>query len=143
MTAGRLKATDLPATTNTVVYQADIDHTASVLVTAANRTAGALDYRLAIRDYDQILRIQGPQVNSNGGVASTHKFAKGNPISAYKLVVSPGFTFQDSVPGATITTTNESKAQLLDVFKPTDTITQYVQFKDISDILWDLSLIHI
>lgn len=137
MTAGRLKATDLPATTNTVVYQADIDHTASVLVTAANRTAGALDYRLAIRDYDQILRIQGPQVNSNGGVASTHKFAKGNPISAYKLVVSPGFTFQDSVPGATITTTNESKAQLLDVFKPTDTITQYVQFKDISDILWD------
>ena len=90
MTAGRLKATNLAATTNTVVYTADIEHTASVLVTAANRTAGVLDYRLALRDYDQILRVSGPQENSNGGVASTHEFTKGNPISGYKLKLSPG-----------------------------------------------------
>ena len=125
MTAGRLKATNLAATTNTVVYTADIEHTASVLVTAANRTAGVLDYRLALRDYDQILRVSGPQENSNGGVASTHEFTKGNPISGYKLKLSPGFTYQEAIPGAQITTNNGAQAKILDVFKPTDTITYY------------------
>lgn len=137
MTAGRLKATNLAATTNTVVYTADIDHTASVLVTAANRTAGVLDYRLALRDYDQILRVSGPQENSNGGVASTHEFTKGNPISGYKLKLSPGFTYQEAIPGAQITTNNGAQAKILDVFKPTDTIIYYTKFVDISDITLD------
>ena len=96
MTAGRLASKYLSATTNTVVYSADIDSTASVMVTAANWSGGAATYRLGLRDYDQILSVSGPQVNSNGSVASTHKFAKGNPVSAYKLTLSPGFTYSSS-----------------------------------------------
>ena len=134
MTAGRLASKYLSATTNTVVYSADIDSTASVMVTAANWSGGAATYRLGLRDYDQILRISGPQVNSNGGLASTHKFAKGNPVSAYKLTLSPGFTYSDAVPGTNITSTNGSTAKMLDVFKPTSTINYYVKFEEISDI---------
>lgn len=137
MTAGRLKATNLAATTNTVVYTADIEHTASVLVTAANRTAGVLDYRLALRDYDQILQVSGPQENSNGGVASIHEFQKGNPISGYRLKLSPGFTYQEAIPGAQITSNNGAQAKILDVFKPTDTITYYTKFVDLSDLILD------
>jgi len=136
MTAGRLAAKYLSATTNTVVYGADIDSTASVMVTAANWSGGAATYRLALRDYDQILRVSGPQTNSNGGVASTHQFAKGNPISAYKLKVSPGFTYATAVPGTTITTALGSTAKLLDVYKPTDTINYYVKFEEISDLVF-------
>ena len=134
MTAGRLASKYLSAATNTVVYSADIDSTASVMVTAANWSGGAATYRLGLRDYDQILRVSGPQVNGNGGVASTHKFAKGNPVSAYKLNVSPGFTFTDAVPGTNISSTNGATAKLLDVFKPTDTINYYVKFEEILDI---------
>ncbi len=134
MTAGRLASKYLSATTNTVVYSADIDSTASVMVTAANWSGGAATYRLGLRDYDQILRINGPQVNSNGGIASTHKFAKGNPVSAYKLTLSPGFAYSSAVPGTNITSTNGSTAKMLDVFKPTDTINYYVKFEEISDI---------
>ena len=113
MTAGRLASKYLSATTNTVVYSADIDSTASVMVTVANWSGGAATYRLGLRDYDQILRVSGPQVNSNGGVASTHKFAKGNPVSAYKLNVSPGFTFTDAIPGTNISSTNGATAKPL------------------------------
>ena len=134
MTAGRLASKYLSATTNTVVYSADIDSTASVMVTAANWSGGAATYRLGLRDYDQILRVSGPQVNSNGGLASTHKFAKGNPVSAYKLTLSPGFTYSDAVPGTNILSTNGSSAKMLDVFKPTSTINYYVKFEEISDI---------
>jgi len=136
MTAGRLAAKYLSATTNTVVYGADIDSTASVMVTAANWSGGAATYRLALRDYDQILRVSGPQINSNGGVASTHQFAKGNPVSSYKLKVSPGFTYDEAVPGTTITTALGSTAKLLDVYKPTDTINYYVKFEEISDLVF-------
>jgi hypothetical protein len=134
MTAGRLASKYLSATTNTVVYSADIDSTASVMVTAANWSGGAATYRLGLRDYDQILRINGPQVNSNGGIASTHKFAKGNPVSAYKLTLSPGFAYSSAVPGTNITSTNGATAKMLDVYKPTDTINYYVKFEEISDI---------
>lgn len=136
MTAGRLAAKYLSATTNTVVYGADIDSTASVMVTAANWSGGAATYRLALRDYDQILRVSGPQTNSNGGVASAHQFAKGNPVSAYKLKVSPGFTYASAVPGTTISTALGSTAKLLDVYKPTDTINYYVKFEEISDLIF-------
>ena len=59
MTAGRLASKYLSAATNTVVYSADIDSTASVMVTAANWSGGAATYRLGLRDYDQILRVSG------------------------------------------------------------------------------------
>jgi len=134
MTAGRLASKYLSATTNTVVYKADIDSTASVMVTAANWSGGAATYRLGLRDYDQILRISGPQVNANGGVASVHKFAKGNPVSAYKLTLSPGFTYSGAIPGTNITSTNGATAKMLDVYKPTDTINYYVKFEEISDV---------
>jgi hypothetical protein len=134
MTAGRLAAKYLSATTNTVVYGADIDSTASVMVTAANWSGGAAAYRLALRDYDQILRVSGPQINANGGAASTHQFVKGNPVTGYKLKVAPGFTYAQAVPGTTISSALGSTAKLLDVYKPIDTILYYVKFEEISDL---------
>ena len=41
--------------------------------------------------------LDGPE-SENGGSASSYKFAKGNPISAYKLTLNPGFTFADAIP---------------------------------------------
>ena len=54
MTAGRLAAVKPGATTSTSLYRCNIDNTASTVMTATNQSSGALTYRAALRDYDQI-----------------------------------------------------------------------------------------
>jgi len=120
MTAGRLAASKPAATTNTELYRVDIESTASTVLTVANQSGSAATYRAALRDYDQILTLDGDW-------PSQYNFQKGNPISAYKLKITPGITFSSAVPGTDLASVNGGIAKLLDVFKDTATINRYVR----------------
>ena len=120
MTAGRLAAVKPGATTSTSLYRCNIDNTASTVMTATNQSSGALTYRAALRDYDQILQVDGDETTAL-------QFTKGNPISSYKIKITPGIAFADAIPGADIATTNGAVAKLLDVYKDTSVLTRYVK----------------
>ncbi len=124
MTAGRLAASKPGATTNTVLYKCPITLSGSTVLNVCNQSGGALSYRAALRDYDQVLHLDG--LNT-----SEYKFAKGNPISGYKITLNPGFQDSDAIPGTTFTTTNGATATILDVFKPTSDVNYYVQTKSV------------
>ena len=132
MTAGRLAASKPGATTNTVLYRCPTTVTGSTVVNVCNQSGSAATYRMALRDYDQVLHLDGPEAQ-NGGVASTYKFAKGNPISAYKVEISPGFTFGNAIPGTEFITTNNSTGKILDVYKSAEDVTYYVIVGEISN----------
>ena len=131
MTAGRLAAKKPGATTNTVLYRCPTTVTGSTVVNVCNQSGSAATYRMALRDYDQVLHLDGPE-SENGGSASSYKFAKGNPISAYKLTLNPGFTFADAIPGTEFLSTNAARGKILDIFKPTGTVTYYTKVLPIS-----------
>ena len=124
MTAGRLAASKPGATTNTVLYRTPIDKSASSVMNVCNQSAGALSYRAALRDYEQVLHLDG--LNT-----SAYKFTKGNPISGYKITLEPGFQDSAAIPGTTFTTTNGATATILDVFKPTDEVVFYTKVIDV------------
>ena len=135
MTAGRLAAKKPGATTNTVLYRCPTTVTGSTVVNVCNQSGSGASYRMALRDYDQVLHLDGPE-SENGGLASSYKFVKGNPISAYKVTLNPGFTFGGALPGTEFTTTNAATGKILDIFKETDDVTYYTQVKEISNILF-------
>jgi hypothetical protein len=120
MTAGRLAAAKPGATTNTELYKVDIESTASAVMNVANQSGSAVTYRAAIRDYDQILTLDGDE-------PSNYEFQKGNPISAYRIKVAPGFTFAEATPGTDIETQGGAVAKLMDVYKDTSVINRYVK----------------
>ena len=130
MTAGRLAASKPGATTNTVLYRTPITKSASTVLQVCNQSGSGASYRAALRDYEQVLHLDG--LNT-----SAYKFAKGNPISAYKVTLSPGFQDSDAIPGTTFTTTNGATATILDVFKPTTEVVYYTQVKPISNVAID------
>ena len=125
MTAGRLAADKPGATTNTVLYRCNTERSASTVLNVCNQSGSAATYRTALRDYDQVLHLDG--LNS-----SAYKFQRGNPLSAYKLTLNPGFTMSNAIPGTTFTTTNGATAKLLDVFKPTDIAVYYTKVLPVS-----------
>ena len=127
MTAGRLAASKPGATTNTVLYRTPITKSASTVLQVCNQSGGALSYRAALRDYEQVLHLDG--LNT-----SAYKFAKGNPISGYKITLNPGFQDASAIPGTTFTTTNGATATILDVFKPTTEVEYFAQVKPISEV---------
>ena len=131
MTAGRLAAKKPGATTNTVLYRCPTTVTGSTVVNVCNQSGSAATYRMALRNYDQVLHLDGPE-SENGGVASTYQFTKGNPISAYKLVLVPGYTYANALPGTEFTTTNGATGKILDVFKPISNVTYYTKVLPIS-----------
>ena len=135
MTAGRLAAKKPGATANTVLYRCPTTVTGSTVVSVCNQSGSGASYRMALRDYDQVLHLNGPE-SENGGLASSYKFAKGNPISAYKVTLNPGFTFSGALPGTEFTTTNAATGKILDIFKETDDVTYYTQVKEVSNILF-------
>ena len=126
MTAGRLAASKPGATTNTVLYRTPITKSASTVLQVCNQSGSGASYRAALRDYEQVLHLDG--LNT-----SAYKFAKGNPISGYKITLNPGFQDSAAIPGTTFTTTNGATATILDVFKPTTEVVYYAQVKPISN----------
>ena len=130
MTAGRLAASKPGATTNTVLYRTPIDRSASTVLNVCNQSGSGVTYRAALRDYEQVLHLDG--LNT-----STYKFAKGNPITGYKITLNPGFQDTAAIPGTTFNTTNGATATILDVFKPTSEVIYYAQVKPISGLAID------
>ena len=132
MTAGRLAAGKPSATTNTVLYRCPTTVTGSAVLNVCNQSGSGASYRAALRNYDQVLHISGPQ-SYNGGAASPHKFAKGNPITAYKIKTNPGFQYASAIPGTAFTTTNAAKGKILDVYRPDDDVTYYAIVAPVSN----------
>ena len=132
MTAGRLAAGKPSATTNTVLYRCPTTVTGSAVLNVCNQSGSGASYRAALRNYDQVLHISGPQ-SDIGGAASPHKFVKGNPITAYKIKTNPGFQYASAIPGTAFTTTNAAKAKILDVYRPTDDVTYYAIVAPVSN----------
>ena len=124
MTAGRLAAAKPGATTNTTVYRCPTTVTGSTVLNVCNQSGSAATYRTALRDYDQVLHLSGTQ-SSTGAATSPFKLDKGNPVTAYKIQTNPGFQDANAIPGTTFTSTNNSIATILDVFKPTSDVTYY------------------
>jgi len=127
MVAGRLAAVNPAATTNTLLYRAAIEDTASAVVSVCNQNGSAGTFRVALRDYDQVLHLDGLNV-------SNYAFAKGNPVTSYYLDLNPGFQDASAIPGTNITTTAGATATLLDVYKPTEDVTFYTKVEEIIQI---------
>ena len=130
MTAGRLAASNPSATTNTLLYRSVIDQTASTVLTATNISGSGVTYRAALRNYDQILKLDGDE-------PSNLIFNKGNPVSTYKLKITPGISFAAASPNAEINSPSGSRAKLLDVYKDTATINRYVKVEKIANFEGD------
>ena len=126
MTAGRLAASNPSATTNTLLYRSVIDQTASTVLTATNISGSGVTYRAALRNYDQILKLDGDE-------PSNLIFNKGNPVSTYKLKITPGISFAAASPNAEINSPAGSRAKLLDVYKDTATINRYVKVEKVAN----------
>mgnify|MGYP003113361032 CR=1 FL=1 len=130
MTAGRLAASNPSATTNTLLYRSVIDQTASTVLTATNISGSGVTYRAALRNYDQILKLDGDE-------PSNLIFNKGNPVSTYKLKITPGISFAAASPNAEINSPSGSRAKLLDVYKDTATINRYVKVEKVANFEGD------
>ena len=120
MTAGKLASAKPGATTNTVLYRCPTTVTGSTVLNVCNQGSGSATYRAALRDYDQVLHL-------NGANTSTYKFAKGNPISGYKITILPGLQYSAAIPGAQFQTTNAAYGKILDIFKATSDVTYYTK----------------
>lgn len=114
MTAGRLASAKPAATTNTTLFSCPVGYAATVVVNACNQSSTATTYRVALRNYTQILTLSG----------SSHTFNLGNPLSSYRLTISPGVSTTTFLPGSVYTDTNKKWSfKILDVFKDTSVIT--------------------
>lgn len=128
MTAGILAALSPAATTASVLYSTDSEHTASSVLSVAERGNSAATYRVGHKDYTQKLTMD----------ANTYKFRRGNPISTYKMEINPGISRQDATPGLLIGSTDLAKsAYVLDTVVETATITNYVKVKKCTSLQID------
>ena len=64
-------------------------------------------------------------------------FNKGNPVSTYKLKITPGISFAAASPNAELNSQSGSRAKLLDVYKDTSTINRYVKVEKIANFEGD------
>ena len=128
MTAGILAALSPAATTASVLYSTDSEHTASSVLSVAERGNSAATYRVGHKDYTQKLTMD----------ANTYKFRRGNPISTYKMEINPGISRQDATPGLLIGSADLAKsAYVLDTVVETATITNYVKVKKCTSLQID------
>ena len=118
MTAGKLAALAPAATTASVLYSTDVDTTATTVLQVADRGNSATTYRIGHKDYTQELTMD----------ANTYKFARGNPVSSYKIEIAPGISRGTITPGLEIASSDKAKtAKLFDAVISTATITNYVK----------------
>lgn len=84
--------------TNTVLYSAPIDASASTVLTIANDGTGSA-YDVAVKDYDQKLTLD----------ASTYKLHEGDRISAYRVQVDQTITLAAGFSGGQLITTDDGE----------------------------------
>lgn len=114
MAAGKLASAKPAATTDTRLYQCPIGRSASVVLNVCNQSGSAATYRVALKDYTQVLTLSG----------STHTFNLGNPVSAYSIDITPGIAVSTFDPGDEyVDDLGTWSAKILDVFRDTSTIT--------------------
>lgn len=114
MAAGRLASSKPAATTNTTLYSCPVGYAASVVLNVCNQSSSATSYRVALRNYTQIITT----------ASSAHTFNKGNPISTYRVTISPGIAVSGFKPGDKYTDTNKKWSfNILDVVKDTSIIS--------------------
>jgi hypothetical protein len=125
MAAGKLAAAKPAATTNTTLYSCPIDKATSAVLQVANQSGSASSYRVALRDYNQIVTLDG----------SSYKLRKGNVVTSYTATISPGISTDQAAAGSKITTTgNLASFKYHDIFKPTSTITYDVKVASIGTV---------
>lgn len=98
MTAGKLASAKPSATTDTLLYRSPIGSSASAVLNVTNQGTGSGTYKVALRDYDQVLTLD----------ASNYKLRKGNVVTTYQLDLIPGVQANALVPGSLITTDSEN-----------------------------------
>jgi hypothetical protein len=114
MTAGRLAAAKPAATTNTTLYKCPIEKTASTVLEVCNQSSSASSYRVALRDYDQVLTLD----------SANYQLTKGNVITNYTIGISPGISTTELDPSDVIQLgDNKGSFKYHDIIKPTATIT--------------------
>lgn len=117
MTAGRLAAASPAATTDTVLYTANANTTASTVVQVAERGGAAATYRIGHKDYTQELTLD----------AGTYDFEEGNILSNYIIEINPGLTEGTASPGLELTSEEGNfSAKIGDVYRVTGTTTYNV-----------------
>ncbi len=99
-------------TTNTVLYAAPTNKSASAVLTIANDGTGAA-YDVALKDYDQNLTMD----------ASTYLFHEGDVITSQRFTLSPNITPDESItPGDQLTSASgEKKAKFHGFYIPATT----------------------
>ena len=98
MTAGKLASAKPSATTDTLLYRSPIGSSASAVLNVTNQGSSSGTYKVALRDYDQVLTLD----------ASNYELRKGNVVTTYQLDLIPGVQANALVPGSLITTDSEN-----------------------------------
>ena len=112
------------ANTDTVLYRAPIDKSASTVLTIANDGTGSA-YDVALKDCDQKLTLD----------AATYKLHKGDLISTYFITLNTNLTNNTNIEvGDAITTTDAEKTFKFESFYIPSLTTKYVKAFSIREI---------
>ena len=112
------------ATTNTILYKAPIDKSASAVLTIANDGTGAA-YDVALKDYDQDLTMD----------ASTYLFHEGDVVTNHRFTLDQNFTTSTPIsPGDTITSADAEKKAKFHGFYIPEFTTINVKTEDLTII---------
>ena len=116
--SGILAQSKPAAATNTVLYRAPIDSSASAVLTVANDGTGST-FDVALKEYDQTLTLD----------ASTYNFHKGDVITSHRFELSAPITLSTTSlsPGDLLTSTNGEKTARFHAFRKPDLTTVYVK----------------
>ena len=112
------------ANTNTVLYSAPVDKSASTVLTVANDGTGSA-YKVGIKDYDQKLTLD----------ASTYRLHKGDLITGYKVTVNNAMDSTSGFTGGSLITSDDSeKSFYFESFAVPDVTTWYVKTASIRQV---------
>jgi len=112
------------ANTNTVLYSAPVDKSASTVLTVANDGTGSA-YKVGIKDYDQKLTLD----------ASTYRLHTGDLISGYKVTVDNAMSSTTGLTGGSLITSDDSeKSFYFESFAVPDLTTWYVKVASIRQV---------
>ena len=112
------------ANTNTVLYSAPVDKSASTVLTVANDGTGSA-YKVGIKGWDQKLQL----------AASTYKLHKGDIITGYQVTVNNAMSSTTGLTGGTVITSDDSeKSMIFESFNVPDITTWFVKVASIRQI---------
>ncbi len=112
------------ANTNTLLYSAPVDKSASTVLTVANDGTGSA-YKVGIKDYDQKLTLD----------ASTYRLHKGDLVTGYKVTVNNAMDSTSGFTGGSLITSDDSeKTFYFESFAVPDVTTWYVKTESIRQV---------